>query len=149
MRSSRIAVVLAIVPAVLTLVWATQSQPGRPGSLGSGPSSLSSTWAALAFEVKVSNATLEKLRPHFELAWQEQSQALRKAAGDYQGFAGELQKIRARLDEALKTTLSAEEARKLAAWQKSRSANRPASGGVLPGRDRANEYLDHQTVTKL
>ena len=120
MKNFKMAVIIAMVLSVLTADLVAQAQRGQPGGPMGGPSSLDSTWAALAFEVKVTNATLDRLRPHFEVAWQEQARAIRESAGGFQGFAGRMQKIRDDLNETLKTVLTAEDARKLANWQASR-----------------------------
>jgi predicted O-methyltransferase YrrM len=137
MKNLKFAVIFAMVLTALTAALVAQGQRGRPFGPGGGPSSLESTWAALAFEVKVSNTTLERLRPQFELAWQEQARAIRESAGNFREFAGRMQKIRDDLNEMLKNVLTAEESRKLADWQASRPQMGPpreAPRGDRPAR---------------
>ena len=91
-----------------------------------------STWAAIAFEVKVDNATLEKARPYLQKAWDERKKLIEDSAGNFQVIADGMTKIKADLDEKLKTALTEEQMKKLAEWEESRQ-QRPRMGG--PRRD--------------
>ncbi|MBC8457533.1 MAG: hypothetical protein H8D67_05995 [Deltaproteobacteria bacterium] len=77
------------------------------------------TWAGIAFEVKVDNATLEKARTHLQKAWDARKKLMKDSAGDMRIIAEGMVKINAELDEKLKTVLTEEEMKKFAEWEES------------------------------
>ena len=127
----RITVIISVVLAIaivgiayqLTQAQRPQRQPGGFGG-GRAPAAramqtVENTWAAIAFEVKVDSATLEKTRPHLQKAWDERKKLIKDSADDMQKIAEGMVKINAELDEKLKTVLTEEQMKKLAEWEES------------------------------
>ena len=127
----RMTVIISIVLAIAIVGIAyqlTQAQrpQGVPGGFGGGRApaaramqTVENTWAAIAFEVKVDSATLEKTRPHLQKAWDERKKLMKDSADDMQKIAEGMVKINAELDEKLKTVLTEEQVKKLAEWEES------------------------------
>ncbi|MBM3236329.1 hypothetical protein FJZ31_08530 [Candidatus Poribacteria bacterium] len=135
-----IVLAIAIVGVAFQVIQAQQPprQPGqqRPGGSMRAMQVVESTWAAIAFEVKVDAATLEKARPHFQKAWDDRKQLQKDSAGDFQAIADGMTKIKAELDEKLKTVLTKEQLEKLAAWEKAQQQTR--MGGPMGGGPRGS-----------
>jgi transcription termination factor NusB len=133
MRSIRVITTIMLAIAAIVIVGAafqlTQAQqPPRGPAAFRMIQAVENTWAAIAFEVKVDNATLEKARPHFQKAWDERKKLMRDSAGDFRTLVEGMRKIKARLDEKLKTVLTEEQMKRLAEWEKSQQ-RRPPMGG--------------------
>jgi hypothetical protein len=97
------------------------------------------TWSAVAFEVKVDNETLEKARPLLQKAWDDRKELMKNSSGDFQAIADGMTKIKADLDEKLKTVLTDEQMKKLAEWEAAQQQTRmggPMGGGGRGGGNR-------------
>jgi hypothetical protein len=97
------------------------------------------TWAAVAFEVKVDNETLEKARPLLQKSWDDRKELIKNSSGDFQAIADGMTKIKADLDEKLKTVLTDEQMKKLAEWEEAQQQTRmggPMGGGGRGGGNR-------------
>lgn len=132
-----IVLAIAIVGVAFQIIQAQQAQqpqrqPGqqRPGGMRA-MQVVESTWAVIAFEVKIDNATLEKARPHLQKAWDDRKKLQKDSAGDFQAIADGMTKIKADLDANLKTVLTKEQMEKLAEWEKSQQQTR--MGGPMGG----------------
>jgi hypothetical protein len=136
-----IALAIAIVGVAFQIIQAQQvqqpqRQPGqqRPGGGMRAMQAVETTWAAIAFEVKVDTATLEKARPHFQKAWDDRKKLQKDSAGDFQAISSGMTKIKADLDEKLKTVLTEEQMKKLAEWEAAQQQQR--MGGPMGGSPR-------------
>jgi len=76
------------------------------------------TWAALAFEVKVDDETLKKIRPAFQKAWDKRKKLIKNSAGDFRAIVEGMTKTKADIDKKLKEVLTEEQMKKLAEWEK-------------------------------
>jgi transcription termination factor NusB len=135
-----ISIVLAIaIVGVAFQITQAQRQQQPPAQRPGGARALQivrQTWAGIAFEVKVDNATLEKARPHLQKAWDDQKKLIKDSADDFQAIADGMTKIKADLDEKLKTVLTEEQMKQLAEWEKSQQQTRrggPMGGGSRGG----------------
>ena len=138
-----IVLAIAIVGVAFQVIQAQQAQqpqrqPGqqRPGGGMRATQAVENTWAAIAFEIKVDTATLEKARPNFQKAWDDRKKLMKDSAGDFQAIADGMTKIKADLDANLKTVLTKEQMEKLAEWEKSQQQMRmggPMGGGPRGG----------------
>ena len=126
----------------------TQAQrPDRPGAGerrgaptgGSGmmnPASLiESSWAGVAFAVKVDDQTLLKTRSIHQKAWDDLNKTMAEAreAGDFQGMRDKMSEIRNEFRTGLEKVLTKDQLAKLDEWQKSqleRAAMRRGGGGA-------------------
>ena len=129
-------VVILLVAAVAVLL---AQAPGGPGRFGfGGPPVVENAWSALAFEVKVDDATLLKLRPYFQSAADAQRRLRDQSAGDPEALAQGTQKIQSELNQKVRPALTEDQARKLSAFLESRQRPGPPSegfGGMRPGPD--------------
>jgi len=90
------------------------------------------SWAALAFEVKVSGQQLEQLRPTYQAAWDTRKAAMKKAMEnqDWQALGSAMQKVQANIDAKLKQVLTKDQLDKLKKWEEARrQMMRPPGGG--------------------
>ncbi|MCD6506926.1 hypothetical protein J7M22_09925 [Candidatus Poribacteria bacterium] len=108
-------IAIAIVGATFQL---TQAQPPRPPGAFRMMQAIENTWAAIAFEVKVDNKTLEKIRPLFQKAWDDRKKLIRESAGNFDAMMDGMAKIKKDLDKKLRKALTKEEMRKLIEWEK-------------------------------
>jgi hypothetical protein len=139
----RVTVIISIVLAIAIVGIAyqlTQAQrpQGGPGGFGGmrapaarAMQTVENTWAAIAFEVKVDSATLEKTRPPLQKAWDERKKLITDSADDMQKIAEGMVKINAELDEKLKTVLTEEQMKKLSEWEDSQQ--QAGMGGPMGG----------------
>jgi predicted O-methyltransferase YrrM len=129
-------VVILLVAAVVVLL---AQAPGGPGRFGfGGPPVVENAWSALAFEIKVDDATLLKLRPYFQSAADAQRRLRDQSAGDPEALVQGTQKIQSELNQKVRPALTEDQARKLAAFLE--SCQRPGPppegfGGIRPGPD--------------
>ena len=132
-----ISVVLAIAIVGLAFqITQAQRQTGqqRPGGMrATQAQAVENTWAAIAFELKVDHETLEKARPHLQKAWDDRKKVMKDSSGDFRAISDGMTKIKADLDEKLKTVLTEEQIKKLAEWEKSQQQTRRMGGGPMGG----------------
>jgi hypothetical protein len=134
----RMMVIISIVLAIaivsvafqITQAQRPQRQPGQQPRGFRSMQAVENTWAATAFELKVDSETLEKARPHFQKAWDARKQLMKDSAGDFREIADGMTKIKADLDENLKTVLTEEQMKKLAEWEESQQQNRMGGPGM-------------------
>jgi len=129
-----IVLAIALVGVVFQITQAQRQQrPGgqRQGGMGGmrAMQAVESTWAAIAFELKVDNETLEKARPHIQEAWDARKKVMKDSASNFRAMGDSMTKIKADMDAKLKTVLTDEQMKKLAEWEKSQQSTRRMGGG--------------------
>ncbi|HIE30495.1 TPA: lamin tail domain-containing protein [Candidatus Poribacteria bacterium] len=127
-----IVLVIAIIGIAFQITQAQRQPRQRPSGFGV-IQAVENAWAAIAFEVKVDNATLEKARPYFQKAWDERKKLIKDSAGDFRAIADGMTKVKADLYEKLKTVLTKEQMRKLIEWERSQR-QQPRMGGPVVNR---------------
>ena len=145
-------VVILLVAAVVVLL---AQVPGGPGRFGfGGPPVVENAWSALAFDVKVDDATLLKLRPYFQGAADAQRRLRDQSAGDPAALAQGTQKIQSELNQKVRPALTEDQAGRLSAFLESRQRPGPPPegfGGMRPGpgpRGGISSSWDISTVPK-
>lgn len=112
----------------ITFLQLTQAQPPRSPGAFRVMQAIENTWAALAFEVKVSDETLKKARPLFQKAWDARKKLMRESAGNFDAMIDGMTKIKSDLDTGLKKILTEKEMKKLIEWEKSQQRQPPMGG---------------------
>lgn len=148
MRRVTVIGVVGLLAAIGVMIFVSQvavAQPGgaggggRPGGGGRGGGGFGAimyverTWSALAFEIKISNQQLEKLRPSFQAAWDKRQAAFKKAMQDqnWQALGSAMEKVQAELEAKIKQVLTKEQWAKLQKWEEAqRQMMRPPRGGA-------------------
>jgi len=93
--------------------------PGRGGMMN--PASLVETsWAGVAFAVKVDDQTLLKARPIHQKAWDDINKTMEeaRAAGDFQGMRDKMAEISTEFRTSLEKVLTKDQLAKLDEWQR-------------------------------
>ena len=85
------------------------------------------TWSAVAFETKVSDSQLAKLRPTYQSAWKTRKGALEKV--DAKALQSALTKIKASIDAKLKAVLTDKQWAAFEKRQTQRQGGRQGAGG--------------------
>jgi hypothetical protein len=136
----RMTVIISIVLAIAMIgvafqITQAQRDQQRPGGMGGmrATQAVQNTWAAIAFELKVDNETLEKVRPHLQEAWDARKKVMKDSAGDFRAMGDSMTKIKADMDAKLKTVLTDEQMKKLAEWEESQQQTRRMGGGPMGG----------------
>ena len=121
-----------------------QDRPGQAQRPGGGPpggggmmnpaSLVESSWAGVAFAVKVDDQTLLKTRSVHQKAWDDLNKTMAEAreAGDFQGMRDKMAEIRNEFRAGLEKSLTKDQLAKLDEWQKSqmeRAAQRRGGRG--------------------
>jgi Spy/CpxP family protein refolding chaperone len=111
-------------------------QGGPPGGGGMmNPASLvESSWAGVAFAVKVDDQTLLKARPIHQKAWDDINKMMEeaRAAGDFQGMRDQMTEVRNEFRTNLEKVLTKDQLAKLDEWQRAqmeRGGMRRGGGG--------------------
>jgi len=115
---------VAIVGATFQLTRA-QPPPSRTPGAFRVMQTVENTWAAIAFEVKVSDETQKKARPLFQKAWDDRKKLMRESAGNFNAMMEGMRKIKNDLDAGLKKILSDDEMKKLTQWERSQRRRPP------------------------
>lgn len=89
-------------------------------------------WEGLPFELKVTDETLNEVRPSFQKAWDARKEAARKLkqSRNKQPFVKALQKLNDELLEALKESLSPAEMKQLRQWLSTGKVTGGRGGGL-------------------
>ena len=129
----RALLVLALLAMVMGSVWAQGGGGGGGGGRGGGGAMrqmqyLEQAWCALGFELGATTDQYMKLFPIFKAQWDLRKDAIAKAraANDFQSLGPVMQQVKATLDQALKDTLTAEQAQK---WEELKAAQQQQMGG--------------------
>ena len=104
------------------------------------PASLvESSWAGVAFAVKVDDQTLLKARPIHQKAWDNINKMMEeaRASGDFQGMRDQMAEVRNEFRTSLEQVLTKDQLAKLDEWQRAqmeRGGMRRGGGGGGQGR---------------
>ena len=111
-------------------------QGGPPGGGGMmNPASLvESSWAGVAFALKVDDQTLLKARPAHQKAWDSINKMMEeaRASGDFQGMRDQMAEVRNEFRTSLEKVLTTDQLAKLDEWQRAqmeRAGTRRGGGG--------------------
>jgi len=126
----------------LTIVFAQPTGGKGPAGPAAGPRRggmmrdmmfVERSWAALCFEINISNEQISKLKPTFVWAYQTRNNALKAAweKHDFQAAAQTMAQVRKTLEERIPTVLTAAQKKAWQKWQKEQEQimNRMRAGG--------------------
>lgn len=140
-RVSRVALAVGCAALILTMVPAMAQGGGRQKGgerRGGGMRSMGyveQSWAALCFEINISQAQITKLKPSYQWAWKTRNAAMKSAMEkrDFQSLSSTMTSVKSSLDTKIKSVLTKQQLTQWNKWQ-AEQAKRMARGGPGGGK---------------
>lgn len=140
-RISRAALMVGCVALVLTVVPAMAQQRGagqRAAGRGSGMRSMGfveQSWAALCFEINISQTQITKLKPSYQWAWKTRNAAMKSAMAnrDFEALGKTMTSVKSSLETKIKSVLTQQQLAQWNKWQ-AEQAKRMMRGGPGGGK---------------
>ncbi|MEN6545921.1 MAG: hypothetical protein ABFE07_07770 [Armatimonadia bacterium] len=140
-RVSRAALVMGCAALILTMVPAMAQGGARQKGgerRGGGMRSMGfveQSWAALCFEVNISQAQITKLKPSYQWAWKTRNAAMKSAMAkrDFESLGKTMTSVRSSLETKIKSVLTKQQLAQWNKWQ-AEQAKRMMRGGPGGGK---------------
>ncbi|MEN6304202.1 MAG: hypothetical protein ABFD96_15830 [Armatimonadia bacterium] len=140
-RVSRVALAVGCVALILTMVSAMAQGGARQKGgerRGGGMRSMGfveQSWAALCFEVNISQAQITKLKPSYQWAWKTRNAAMKSAMAnrDFESLGKTMTSVRSSLETKIKSVLTKQQLAQWNKWQ-AEQAKRMMRGGPGGGK---------------
>ncbi|MEN6641882.1 MAG: hypothetical protein ABFE08_05495 [Armatimonadia bacterium] len=140
-RVSKAALVMGCAALILTMVPAMAQGGARQKGgerRGGGMRSMGfveQSWAALCFEVNISQAQITKLKPSYQWAWKTRNAAMKSAMAnrDFESLGKTMTSVRSSLETKIKSVLTKQQLAQWNKWQ-AEQAKRMMRGGPGGGK---------------